>query len=177
MQLDLGRWRIRSYRRSDARALARHADNPNVAANLRDRFPSPYRLEDAEGWIDHVLAREFETAFAIADGTEAIGGIGVELQTDVYRRSGEIGFWLGEAFWGQGIMTRAVVAFSPFAFERYDLLRLYAGVFESNPSSARVLEKAGYRLEGRMRRAAVKSGRVLDVLLYARLANGTGGRR
>lgn len=164
-----GGYRIRSYRAGDAAALVAHADNRNVSRNLRDRFPFPYTPQAAESWLRHVAAQEPETAFAIATADELIGGIGIELGEDVHHRTGEIGFWLGEPFWGRGIVTAAVVAFTPWAFQRFDLLRIWAGVFESNPASARVLEKAGYVFEGRHRGAVVKQGRVLDELVYARV--------
>ncbi len=160
---------LRSYRAGDKAALVAHADNKNVSRNLRDRFPHPYTPQAADGWLRHVAAERPETSFAIASPKELVGGIGIELGEDVHHRSGEIGFWLGEPFWGRGIVTRALRAFTPWAFERYDLLRIWAGVFDSNPASARVLEKAGYTLEGRHRAAVMKDGRALDELIYARL--------
>jgi RimJ/RimL family protein N-acetyltransferase len=134
---------IRSYRAGDAPALVAYADNRSVSRNLRDRFPYPYTPQAADGWLRHVATQEPETSFAIATAKELIGGIGLELGEDVHHRTAEIGFWLGEPFWGRGIVTDAVTAFTPWAFERFDLLRIWAGVFESNPASARVLEKAG----------------------------------
>lgn len=160
---------IRSYRRGDGPALVKYADNRNVSRTLRDRFPYPYTPEVAERWLAHVAAQEPETAFAIATPAELVGGIGVELGDDIHRRTAEIGFWLGEPLWGRGIVTRAVTVFTAWAFERYDLLRIWAGVFETNPASARVLEKAGYAYEARLRASVVKDGRTLDQLVYARL--------
>ncbi len=164
--------RIRSYRAGDKPALLAYADNENVSRNLRDRFPYPYTAEVADWWLKHVAAEEPQTSFAIAPAQAPIGGIGIALGADIHHRSGEIGFWLGEPFWGRGIVTAAVTAFTPWAFERFDLLRIWAGVFESNPASARVLEKAGYELEGRHRAAVFKGGRALDELVYARLRDG-----
>lgn len=85
----------------------------------------------------------------------------------MHRRSAEIGYWLGEPFWGRGIATAAVIAVTGYAFTRHDLVRLHAGVFEWNPASARVLEKAGYSLEGRLRKSVTKNGETIDQLLYA----------
>ncbi len=110
-----------------------------------------------------------ESQFAIEVDGDAAGGIGVFLQEDVARRSAEIGYWVGEAHWGRGIATDVVRRFTDWAFETYDLLRLYALVFDGNRGSCRVLEKAGYQLEGRMRKAVVKEGKVLDQLIYAKL--------
>jgi [ribosomal protein S5]-alanine N-acetyltransferase len=97
----------------------------------------------------------------------AVGGVGIELGTDVFRRSAEIGYWLGEPFWGRGIATEALRAMTAYAFERFDICRLEAGVFDWNPASARVLEKNGYVLEGRARLGVIKDGRMGDRLLYA----------
>ena len=106
-------------------------------------------------------------SYAIASNEEAIGGIGLRLQTDVHRRSAELGYWLGEPFWGQGIATKAVGALTEYAFAHLDLIRLYATVFEWNPASARVLEKAGYIYEGGRRKSATKDGKTIDQLLDA----------
>ena len=167
MERDLPGCRIRSWRPADAPALARHADSRKIWRNVRDHFPHPYTVPDAELWIERVLGGEPETQFAIEVGGEAAGGIGVFLQEDVARRSAEIGYWLGEAHWGRGIMTAVVRHFTGYAFDAYDLLRIYALVFEWNAGSCRVLEKAGYTLEGRLRRAVVKDGHVLDQFVYA----------
>ena len=167
MRIDLGPWQIRSFRPDDAPSLARYANNRNVWLNVRDAFPHPYRIEDAVAWI-RMAARQYpEVSFAIADATEVIGTIGLGLQTDVNYRSAEIGYWLGEPFWGQGIATAALTAMTEYAFARYDLIWLFAYVYDWNPASVRVLEKAGYTCEGRMRKSATKDGQTVDQLLYA----------
>jgi len=160
---------VRSYVAEDAAALVRHANNPAVARGLRDRFPSPYGRVDAEVFLRGIAGQVEESDFAIATPAEVIGGIGLQRQHDVHRLTAEIGYWLGESQWGRGIATRAVAAVSEWLFATTPLERLYACVFETNPASARVLEKAGYQLEGRLRRAVIKEGRILDQLLYARL--------
>jgi RimJ/RimL family protein N-acetyltransferase len=173
MQLDLPDGRIRSWRVGDEPALARHADNRKIWLNVRDRFPHPYTLADAEAWIARVTTTTPETQFAIEVAGEAVGGVGLFLQADVERYSAEIGYWLGEAFWGRGLATAAVCRFTDHAFEA---CRIYANVFEWNPGSCRVLEKAGYLLEGRLRSAAVKDGFVLDGFLYAAVREFPPGR-
>lgn len=167
MELVLSRCTIRSWQPGDAAALVRYANNRRVWRNLRDRFPHPYTARDAEEWIRRATGMLLETHFAIAIGEEAVGGIGLELQTDIFRRSAEIGFWLAEPFWGRGIMTEAVRAMTDFAFATFDLCRVYAGVFEWNPTSMRVLEKAGYACEGRLRKSVTKDGQTIDQMLYA----------
>jgi RimJ/RimL family protein N-acetyltransferase len=174
VQLEFPGGRIRSWHTGDAPSLARHADNRKIWLQVRDRFTHPYTLEAAEGWVALASAAEPETQFAIEVNGEAAGGIGVFLQQDVERYSAEIGYWLGEAHWNRGIATAAVRHFTEYAFDRYNLCRLYANVFETNPGSCRVLERCGYQLEGRLRQSAVKDGQVLDGLLYAAIREFTG---
>lgn len=167
MELILTQGLIRSWRPQDVPAIVRHANNRRVWRNLKERFPHPYTASDAEHWIRQATGAAPETHFALAIDDEAVGGIGLDLQTDVFRRSAEIGIWLAEAHWGRGIATEAVRALTSFAFANFDLCRIYAGVFEWNPPGARVLEKAGYSLEGRLRKSVTKDGHTIDQLLYA----------
>jgi [ribosomal protein S5]-alanine N-acetyltransferase len=177
MELELPGCRIRSWREGDAPSLAHHADNRRIWLNVRDRFPHPYTLADAESWVTRASAAWPETQFAIEVDGEAAGGVGVFLQEDVERFSAEIGYWLGESYWGRGIATVVVRRFTDYAFEAYDLCRIYANVFAWNPASGRVLEKAGYQLEGKLRQSAVKDGQVLDGLLYAAVRQFRGATR
>ncbi|MDB5048291.1 MAG: acetyltransferase [Fibrobacteres bacterium] len=160
---------IRPWTLADVPDLASLADNRNVWRNLRDRFPNPYTKGDAREWVRGVNRQSPIAHLAIAWDGALAGGIGILLQEDVHQGTAEIGYWLGEPFWGQGIMTAALSAFSDFAFEAFKLRRLYAQVLHWNPASMRVLEKAGYVLEGRMRCSAIKDGQVADELLYARI--------
>jgi RimJ/RimL family protein N-acetyltransferase len=147
--------------------LVRNANDRRVWRNLRDEFPHPYTREDATDWIRRASGAIPQTAFAIVVGELAVGGIGLRLREDVYRRSAEIGYWLGREHWGRGITSEAVQALTEWAFPTFDLCRIFAGVFEWNLASMRVLEKAGFRLEGRLRKAIVKDGETVDELLYA----------
>ena len=175
MELHLDGCRVRSWRPADSTSLARHADSRNVWLNVRDHFPQPYTEADAVGWLEQVRDSPPETQFAIEVDGEAAGGIGLVLQRDVERRSAEIGYWLGERHWNRGIMTRAVRAVTDYGLETFALIRIYAQVFSWNPASCRVLEKAGYQLEGRLRRAVVKDGQLLDQLVYARVVEDADG--
>ena len=167
MRLDLGDFVIREYAAADADALVRYANERRIWLNLRDRFPHPYTPVSATRWLEQVALEQPTVSFAIANAKELIGGIGVVLGTDVFRQTAEIGYWLGVPFWNRGIATRAVRAFTEWSFDRYALRRIYAGVFETNFASARVLEKCGYVREGQLRKSILKDGRVLDELLYA----------
>jgi len=167
MEIILSRCRLRPYRDGDRTSIARYANNRRIWINLRDRFPHPYTLADADAWIRQVAGQDPPTQCGIEVGGEAVGGIGITLQDDVHRHSGEIGYWLGEPFWGRGIMSEAVRAFTAYAFATFDVCRVYATVFEWDLASARILEKAGYVLEGRLRKSVTKDGRTVDQLMYA----------
>ncbi len=169
MKIDITPWQVRSLRPDDAEALARYANNRSVWRNLNDAFPHPYTIGDARAWIALTQAEQPERNFALASPTELIGGIGLKLRDDVFRRSAEIGYWLGEPFWGQGIANAALRALTEWAFAEFDLVRIEARVFEWNPASCRVLEKAGYDREARMRQAVYKDGLVIDQFIYATL--------
>lgn len=162
--------RLRPWRPDDEAALVRYANDRAVWVNLRDRFPYPYKPDDARAWIRTVETEgEPVLNFAIDLAGEAIGGAGLRRFDDVMRRTAEVGYWLGRPFWGRGFATAAVAELTAYAFATFDFVRLEAGVFEWNPASARVLEKNGYVLEGRLRRSVFKDGRVGDSLLFARL--------
>jgi RimJ/RimL family protein N-acetyltransferase len=167
MELTLPGCRVRNWRVGDEPSLARHASSRRLWLNVRDHFPHPYTLADAQAWVQRVTASEPVTQFALEVDGEAAGGIGLFPQEDVARYSAEIGYWLGEAHWGRGLMTEAVRGFTERAFEQFELCRIYAYVFEWNPASRRVLEKAGYEFEGRLRKSVAKDGRVIDAFLYA----------
>ncbi|MFL6528358.1 MAG: GNAT family N-acetyltransferase [Chthoniobacterales bacterium] len=169
MELRLEKCTIRDWRAGDAASLARHGNNRKVSAFLRDQFPHPYTINDAEAYLARVLGEESRTAFCIDVGGVPVGGIGIEFYNDVYRQSATIGYWLGEELWNRGIMTEVVRAFTEWAFASFPLNRVSAEVFSNNPASARVLEKAGYTFEGRLRSRIVKYGIVLDGLMYARI--------
>lgn len=167
MEFRLTTCTVRSCEWRDRESIVRHANNRNVWLNLRDRFPHPYTNADARNFLDMVVGVTPVTSFAIALDDEAVGGIGFTVQNDVAHRSAEIGYWLGEQFWGRGIATEALTAVTEYAFKNFDLCRLYAHVFEWNPASARVLEKAGYDFEGRLKKSVTKNGQTIDQLMYA----------
>ncbi len=169
MHLSLSNCILRCWQPGDALALAKHANNYNVWINLRNSFPHPYTLQDAQTWIMLANATEPVTNFAIVVNGEAVGGIGLIIQPDVYCKSAEVGYWLSEKYWNQGIITEALKAITPYGFLTLELERIYAGVFEWNLKSAKVLEKAGYKLEGRLYRNVLKAGKLIDSLLYAQV--------
>ncbi len=166
MRLELTRSVVRSWQPSDTRTIVRHANNRQVWLMLRDQFPYPYSERDSAKFIAYVRTQRPETSFAIEVDGEAAGGIGLKLHTDIERVSAEIGYWLGQDHWGRGICAEAVLAVTAYAVDAYGLTRVFAVPFAHNVASCRVLEKAGYVLEGTMRRSAIKDGRIVDQKLY-----------
>ena len=167
MRLHLTSCIVRPWASTDADSLHRHANNRNVSIHLRDRFPFPYEMQHATTFLGWIAKQPAQTVWAIEVEGEAAGGIGIELHTDVERVSAEIGYWLGERFWGRGIVTEALQAVTAALFEQFDLTRIYAVPFADHAASVRVLEKAGYVKEGHLRHSAIKDGKVRDQCLYA----------
>jgi RimJ/RimL family protein N-acetyltransferase len=160
---------LRPWRKGDADAIVKHANNINVARHLRDRFPHPYTRDDAHGFLRFAAGADPVTNFAIEVDGEAAGGLGYVPGSDVERYAAEVGYWLGETLWGRGIVTEALVMFTDHAFTELGLLRLFALPLVDNTGSTRVLEKAGYVLEGRLRSSCVKYGEPRDQAIYARI--------
>jgi ribosomal-protein-alanine N-acetyltransferase len=167
MLLQLSCGVVRSWQPRDAPSLALHANDRAIWRNLKDRFPNPYSLANAEWFIEHCRTEVPESSFAIVVDDAAVGAIGFEHRGDIWRRSAELGYWLARPYWGRGITSEAVQAITDWAFETWSLNRIWAGVFAWNPASARVLQKAGYRFEGRLHNSAVKDGETVDELIYA----------
>jgi [ribosomal protein S5]-alanine N-acetyltransferase len=169
MLLTTNEFRLRPWQSGDEVPLVAHANNYKIWLNLRDTFPHPYTLEDAQTWVQFAPSFPNSLNLAIEIDGAACGGMGLLFQSDVHRRSAEIGYWLGEAYWNRGIVTAAVKLLSAYAFRHYDICRLYAGIFQYNQASMRVLEKAGYQLEAVHRLAVTKNGRTVDEYLYTLL--------
>jgi len=164
---ELTKCTLRPWRSGDEESVALHANNKKIWMNVRDHFPYPYTMADARRWVFHASTVLTDKVFAIDIDGHAIGSIGLVAKDDVYRTSMEIGYWLGEKFWGQGITTEAVGAMTRYGFEHFDIGRIFADIFAWNPASGRVLEKNGYILEARLKKAIIKDGKVSDVLIYS----------
>jgi ribosomal-protein-alanine N-acetyltransferase len=160
---------LRLPRAKDAAAIARHANDRNVWLNLRDAMPHPYSLADAIEWLGSHLEQRPVLTFAIECEGEVVGAVGLIPGTDIERRTAELGYWLGSAYWGRGIATAAVTRICRYAFDELDMLRVFATPMTGNVASRRVLEKAGFGLEGIMRRCYIKDNVVRDAALYARI--------
>ncbi len=169
MEIKFDNYKIRSYEKNDKDALIKYGNNYNVFKHLKDTFPHPYTKDDAVVWLTSCVAQNPETHFAIANENELIGGIGFYLREDVFKHNAEIGYWLGEPFWGKHIVSRALKEMTKYIFNNFKINRIYAGVFGGNPASVRVLENCGYKLEGLMRKAVLKEESYLDQYVFALL--------
>lgn len=162
--------KLRKWKLSDAGDLSAALNNQKILNNLRDGLPYPYTQKDAENYINFILssAPQDTFAYAIEVGGRAVGSIGAFRQGNIHRRTAELGYYLAEEYWGRGIMTEAVTQLCDKLFAETDILRIFAEPFAHNIGSRRVLEKAGFQLEGILKNNAVKNGRVLDMAMYAR---------
>jgi RimJ/RimL family protein N-acetyltransferase len=167
MDLVSGNITLRHFRESDAPRLAELANNWKIGRNLRDGFPHPYTLEDARKFIS--LFAEHETFFAIEYEAEYAGNISLVPLGDVYRKTAEIGYFLGEPYWNKGIMTRAVNLITEFGFKEKHFARIHTGVYEYNPASQKVLEKCGYVKEGIFKKSIFKENQLWDEVRYAKI--------
>jgi RimJ/RimL family protein N-acetyltransferase/SAM-dependent methyltransferase len=159
---------IRKFRRSDKIRMAEIANNEKVAVNLRDAFPSPYLPEHAEKFISMCLRMEPYQVFAIEYGGEYVGNIGLHRNEDVYRKTAELGYFIGEPYWHKGITPRAVNLICDYGFSELDVIKIYSGVFAFNTASQRVLEKCGFEREAVLRNAVIKNGKICDEIRYAK---------
>lgn len=164
---------VRPFRLSDLKPLVAAANNRQIWAGLRDMFPFPYTEQEGREWLRKVAMQDPVYDFALDKDGVLVGTIGFTPYRDVHRITLEVGYWVAEPWWGRGIATEALNVMSNWAFQTFPhVLRLQACVFPNNPASMRVLEKAGYTLEGIQRKAAIKDNRVMDLHIYVRLRAG-----
>ena len=162
MHLTIRRWRI-----DDKSDLAMILNNLKVLNNLRDGLPYPYTENDAEDFIRTMLSADKNNTFAITLDDKAIGSIGVFRQDNIHCKTAEMGYYIGEPYWGNGYMTSAIKHVCEYVFEKTDIVRIYAEPFAHNIASCRALEKAGFQYEGTLKSNAVKCGRIVDMKMYA----------
>ncbi|WP_430748904.1 GNAT family N-acetyltransferase [Candidatus Enterococcus moelleringii] len=158
---------LREWRLEDAKELAALLNNQKIQANLRDGLPYPYRKTDAEEFILTTLLTNRELSLAIVVEDRVIGSIGVFRQENIHVRTAEIGYYLGEPYWGKGLGTAALKQICQYIFETTDIVRLFAEPFSDNISSCRILEKAGFQLEGSLRKSVFKNGEFKDQQMYS----------
>ncbi|HEU4427690.1 MAG TPA: GNAT family N-acetyltransferase [Myxococcota bacterium] len=168
MELHTERLLLRSWRLDDAEALVRHVNHREVWRNT-GALPFPYSRSDAEAFFKYLAEHPQEIHLAIVPEAEPVGSVGIYLRKGLEQFVGELGYWLGPSVWGKGYATEAARALSDHVFATTDLQRIEGRVFAWNPASRRVLEKAGFQLEGVKRRAAFKDGEHVDEWLFSRL--------
>ena len=163
--------RLRTWTLADAPALAKLINNKKVQDNLRDGLPFPYGEEDAKAFLSAMLASDPDQnlAFAIEADGKLIGSISATRCANIHFRTAELGYYLGESYWGKGFATEAVRQICDYIYRNTDIIRIFAEPFAYNTASCRVLEKAGFQLEGLLRSNAVKNGRILDMKMYAKI--------
>jgi [ribosomal protein S5]-alanine N-acetyltransferase len=167
MELKSGNVELRSLLESDAPRLAELANNEKIGRNLRDGFPYPYTREDASIFIKQFM--DVRSFFAILYKGEYVGNISLSPCDNVYRKSAEIGYFIGEPYWNKGIATVAVKLITDYGFKELGFARIHTGVYAYNPASQRVLEKCGYVKEGIFRKSIFKNNQLWDEVRYARI--------
>ncbi len=163
---------LRSWKLDDLGSLLENANNQAIARNLMDQFPHPYSEENGLRFIGMASSLEPQTILAIDVEGKAVGGIGLHLQNDIYRKNAEMGYWLGETYWGKGIMTQAIREMTKYGFANLDIERIFARPFATNLASQRVLEKAGFMFEAKLHKTIFKNGQFLDECIYSILRTG-----
>lgn len=160
---------LRTWRREDAQQLAFIANNKNVWNNVRDRLPSPYTVMDALQWIAYCSNEKTPVSFALTYQNTVVGSIGCVLKDDVYRKNIEVGYFIGEPYWGKGLATQGMQLLVDYIRQNFDAVRLYAEVFEHNKASMKVLQKNGFYLEAIRRKSVIKNNVLLDDYVWVKL--------
>lgn len=166
MKYELREWKI-EY----AESLVKAINNKKVQDNLRDGIPYPYTKDDAEFFINELLASDKNTtyAFAIFADNQLCGSISIVRQNNIHFRTGELGYYISEVFWNKGVGTNAIKQICQYVFDNTDIIRIFAEPFSYNAASCRILEKNGFQYEGTLRHNAVKNGNIVDMKMYALL--------
>lgn len=159
---------IRPWESEDAAELAAICNNKKIWLNVRDTFPHPYTVGNAVEWIAFTLTQQPVRNMAVVCNGNIAGSIGVMTKEDVYRKSIEIGYFLGEQYWGKGIATKAVSLLLDYINTNFDVMRIYAEVFVHNTASMKVLEKNGFHLEGIRKKAVIKNNVIMDDYVWVK---------
>mgnify|MGYP003623229237 CR=1 FL=1 len=158
---------LREWALDDVHYVVKNANNINVWNNLTEGFPQPYTEQASIDYINSQNGKPKPHEFAIVVDNNAVGGVSVFPRDNIYHITAEIGYWLGEAYWGKGIMTEAVKLISEYMFRDFDIIKIFAGVFDYNTPSMRVLEKAGFVKEAILTKGAIKNNKISDLHYYS----------
>ena len=160
-------FKLRPSTTDDINNLVKYANNWNIAKNMTDKFPFPYTESNGKAFIEFATKNYPIHIFAIEINNEAVGGIGIHPQDDIHKKNAELGYWLAEPFWGNKIISKAIKQAVDFAFETFEIDRIFARPFGTNIASQKVLEKNGFILEAKFEKILIKDGKLLDELIYA----------
>ena len=160
-------YKLRPWQKDDLDNLLIFADNSKIASFMTNKFPHPYTRQAGEAFIAFAMQGSPTHIFAIEVDGNAAGGIGIHPSSDIESKNAEMGYWLAEPYWGQGIITKAVKQMVEYGFENFDINRIFARPFGTNIASQKVLEKAGFVLEASFEKTYFKNGEYLDELVYA----------
>lgn len=167
---------LRPWTMADLDSLVKYGNNKNIAKNMTDKFPHPYTAEKGKLFIEYTQQSSPANIMAIVVNGEPVGSIGIHPQSDIHCKNAELGYWLGEPFWGKGIITKAIPQMVTYGFKHWDINRIFARPFGTNLASQKVLEKCGFKLEARFEKTYFKYGEYVDELVYAvRSANQSHG--
>jgi [ribosomal protein S5]-alanine N-acetyltransferase len=169
MTLKFGEIELRPLTVNDLPRMALLANNELISQNLRDGFPHPYSLADAENFFEKYKEHLSIILFAITYKGEYTGNISLMPCEDIYRKSAEIGYFIGEPYWNKGITTIAVNLIVDHGFSSLGIVRIHTGVFEYNIASQRVLEKCGFVKEGIFKKSVFKKNKLWDEIRYAKI--------
>ena len=160
---------LRLWKESDALELTKIANNKSISDCLRDAMPYPYTLADAKNWLLMAVKENmnYPHLFTIIYNNKLVGSIGFFVKDDVYRLNAEIGYFLGEEFWGKGLVSDAVTLVCKYVFSQYPVIRIYAEIFEPNLASRKVLEKNNFMHEATLKNHVIKNGIILNTVIYS----------
>ncbi|MBW0176760.1 GNAT family N-acetyltransferase [Sediminibacterium sp.] len=160
---------LRPWQKQDAQALASIANNRNIWNNVRDFFPSPYTVVDALQWIAKTATEKPVLNFAIVWQQQLVGGCGCIKKEDLYRKNIEIGYFIGEPYWGKGIATEACRLLCYYISEQMEMVRIEAHTFQNNKASMRVLQKNNFYLEAIKKKSVFKNNELMDEYLWVKM--------
>lgn len=161
MKINLKQWEI-----TDAEALVKYAGNPQITRFMSDGFANLSTPEGARKFIEFANSGTDKIYRAIELDGEVVGGIGISVQTDIYRKNAELGYWLAEPFWGRGIISRVIPMIVKEGFNTLDITRIFAKPFHINPASHRVLVKSGFKLEAIFEKTVFKNGEYINECIF-----------
>lgn len=159
-------FKLRPWSMEDLPSLIKYANNFNISNNMFDGFPHPYTKEDGKRFIE-ITEKSKDMILCIEVNGEAVGSAGIHLKNDVYRKNAEIGYWLAEPFWGQGIISKVTPKIVDFGFEKFGIERIYARVYGRNLGSQKVLKNCGFQFEGQFEKTIFKNGKFEDEIIYS----------